>query len=242
MNILLVSASRDELLALFPDKYKPSPDSIPDAKPLAPPKGLFGSNRVFICCTGVGPINASLSMGIALTTLARENTPPDHVLLTGLAGAHSLEQNPLRSFCLVEREIWPEYGLHDGHSVIAQAFKWPIWDNAPGGPLYDSVSLQGLEAFLSSSKQKQHFTPVTSLSVAGVSASFARANELWDRYHAELENMEGFAVAYACLRHSIPCTEVRCVSNIIGPRTPDQKDFPGALKKLGTLLSTLTLI
>ena len=81
-----------------------------------------------------------------------------------------------------------------------------------------------------------------SLSVAGVSASFARARDLQQRYHAELENMEGFAVAYACARAGVPCVEVRSVSNKVGPRQKDEKDFPGALEALAQVLPSLNLV
>ena len=81
-----------------------------------------------------------------------------------------------------------------------------------------------------------------SLTVAGVSASFARAADLRGRYKADLENMEGFAVAYACARQGIPCVEVRSVSNKVGPRAREEKDFPGALRALAQVLPALNLI
>lgn len=86
------------------------------------------------------------------------------------------------------------------------------------------------------------FLPCRSLTVAGVSASFVRARDLWNRYHAELENMEGFAVAYACARAGLPCVEIRSVSNKVGPRTKEEKDFPGALQALDAVLPSLNLL
>ena len=63
-----------------------------------------------------------------------------------------------------------------------------------------------------------------------------------NRYRAELENMEGFAVAYACARAGVPCVEIRAVSNKVGPRAADEKDFPGALAALGRILPALGLL
>ena len=54
--------------------------------------------------------------------------------------------------------------------------------------------------------------------------------------------MEGFAVAYACAREGIPCVEARSVSNKVGPRANDEKDFPGALRALTRVLPALNLI
>ena len=78
--------------------------------------------------------------------------------------------------------------------------------------------------------------------MAGVSASANRVRDLWNRYHAELENMEGFAVAYACARVGIPCVEIRSVSNKAGPRAREEKDFPGALAALENILPALNLL
>ena len=242
MALLLVSATSEELLALFPDDYKPSKELLCEYVPFPAPRGLFRHGKPVYCClTGIGPINAAFAMGQAISLLKNDSISIDHVLITGLAGSHDLERISLRSFCVVTEEIWPEYGLHDGNVVIAQAFRWPLWQNGPNGPVFDRVPLEGLELFDLSKKQAALFTTCRALTVAGVSASFARTNMLWDRYHADLENMEGFSVAYACQRFALPCTEIRCVSNKTGPRKPDEKDFPGALQKLGILLHTLNL-
>ena len=66
--------------------------------------------------------------------------------------------------------------------------------------------------------------------------------DLRARYAAGLENMEGFAVAYACARMDIPCVGIRSVSNKVGPRAQDEKDFPGALAALTRVLPALNLI
>ena len=78
--------------------------------------------------------------------------------------------------------------------------------------------------------------------MAGVSASLERARDMVQRYGADLENMEGFAVAYACARHGVPCVEVRVVSNKVGPRAKDEKDFSGALQRLAEVLPTFKLL
>lgn len=158
------------------------------------------------CLTGVGPLNAALALGLCLGRAEAEGRPVDVVLNAGLAGSFELTRLPLRSLCLVREEIWPEFGLHDGQSVTAEAFSFPLWRRpAPtdGGhaDVRDRLSLDnaaGLAALgFRGAEDALPFRPCRSLTVAGVSASFDRARSLWNRYHAELENMEGFAVAYA---------------------------------------------
>ena len=198
-----------------------------------------------LCCiTGIGPINAALAMGHVLSRAAAEGAPVSAVLNAGLAGAFDLEARPLLSHCLVREEIWPEYGLHDGQSVTAGAFGFPQWQPPQGEAVRDRLTLSGVEALAPFGGRcaKDALADCRSLTVAGVSASFARAADLRGRYQADLENMEGFAVAYACARQGIPCVEVRSVSNKVGPRAREEKDFPGALRALAQVLPALNLI
>ena len=198
-----------------------------------------------LCCiTGVGPINAALAMGMALCRARAEGTPITAVLNAGLAGAFDLAARPLLSLCLVGEEIWPEYGLHDGQSVTADAFGFPQWQPKTGPAVRNRLPLAGVEALaqFGARQQTDVFLPSTSLTVAGVSASFSRAADLRTRYRADLENMEGFAVAYACAREGVPCVEARSISNKVGPRAHDEKDFPGALRALSRVLPALNLI
>ena len=244
MALLLVTATAEELFALFPDKFRPSADKMQEYFPHPAPDGFFPhKHKIFYCLTGTGPLNAALATGVSLGILSRSGIEVERVLLTGLAGAYDLARIPLCSLCLVQQEIWPEYGLNDGNAVIAQAFKWPQWKDAPGGPVFDRIDLDSAQSFALTPKViDKNFQLCSSLTVAGVSASFERARTLWDRYHADLENMEGFAVAYACARLAVPCTEIRCVSNKTGPRRPEEKDFSGALGRLEELFSLLHLV
>lgn len=202
------------------------------------------AGNALCCITGVGPINAALALGHVLSRAEAEGTPIRAVLNAGLAGAFDLEANPLLSLCAVREEIWPEYGLHDGQSVTAGAFGFPQWQPPRGEPVRDRLALSGVEALAAFGAKcaQDALTDCRSLTVAGVSASFARAADLRGRYKADLENMEGFAVAYACARQGIPCVEIRSVSNKVGPRAREEKDFPGALRALAQVLPALNLI
>ena len=80
------------------------------------------------------------------------------------------------------------------------------------------------------------------LTVAGVTACADRVEDLRAAYAPLAESMEGFAVAYACARMGIPCVGIRSVSNKVGPRAHDEKDFPGALRALSRILPALNLI
>ena len=242
--LLVCAATAAELAHAAPGLV--AEDALRELTPV--PVRLKGREALF-CVTGVGPVNAALALGFCfgLTSGAAKGGPAAYrigaVLNVGLAGAFDLEATPLRALCLVEEEIWPEYGLNDGSSVTARAFSHPQWREADGAPgdVYDRLRLADAGVVARREPTADAFLPRRSLTVAGVSASFARARELANRHRAELENMEGFAVAYACARAGVPCVEVRAVSNKVGPRAAGEKDFPGALAALGGILPALGL-
>lgn len=249
MRILVCAATGKELAALAPDILQGLAERLEQADYgssalFAPaPMALSGrKNELLVSLTGVGPLNAALAMGLTLEAMRRQDLAPTLVLNVGLAGAYDLGEVPLRSLCCVVKEIWPEYGLHDGKSVTAQAFSWPQWQRSEerGGAVYDRLPLLGMDDLAAMGVDGKGFMPCSSLTVAGVSASFDRAHDLRVRYGAQLENMEGFAVAYACARCGIPCLEIRSVSNKVGPRAKHEKDFPGALEALGSLGAMLS--
>lgn len=244
MAFLILAPTPDELRALAKDLLPPE---IVEMRPY--PLRLGQTDALF-CATGIGPVNAAMATGycLGLTSSTEVFGKPwkiDCCLLAGLAGAFDLEKWPLRKLFLVREEIWPEYGLNDGANVVARAFHYPQWKRPGQEDIYDRARLCGLEAINADpkwlEKKASEYPECASLTVAGVTASFARARQLESLYHAALENMEGFAVALACLRAAVPCVEIRSVSNKIGPRSKDEKDFAGALKSLEAILPQLNL-
>ena len=245
MTLLLCAATARELAGLAPGFAPPglpplavapggaTDDPWPEMRLWPLPLRRGGA----LCClTGGGPLNAALALGLALERARAEGTPVSVVCNAGLAGAFSLEDRPLRSLCLVREEIWPEYGLNDGRSVVAGAFGFPLWQPPGGAPVRDRLPLAGADVLGAGAAA---LPAVRSLTVAGVTASRERAEQLCRSYGADLENMEGFAVAYACARAGLPCVEARCVSNKVGPRARDEKDFAGALHALAGVLPAL---
>lgn len=241
MAYLVCVATEKELTALAPDVFADSA-GYDEMRLIEMPASYMAKEQLFFCITGVGPINAAMAVGKCLEVASRK-CKVEAVFNIGLAGAYDLSMVPLRTLCWVKEEIWPEYGLHDGFSVTARAFSFPLWQRQEGD-VYDSITLSSPGEIDSrfSKIADEKYLACRSLTVAGVSASFGRAGQLLNTYHADLENMEGFAVAYACARFAMPCLEIRSVSNKVGPRKKDEKDFPGALEVLSTVLPSLNLL
>lgn len=192
---------------------------------------------VLALVTGIGVVNAALALGRAL-----ERADISGVLNLGVAGSFDLAAHPLCSVRLVEREIWPEYGLLFSGAVSADVHALGFaLDGAPvsdAEAVFDRLAWDAPAGLARMGLNAAGSSPVglvcaTSLTVSGVTADAQRARELSARFDAGLENMEGFALAYGARRSGLPFAELRAVSNAVGSRPPADWDLPGALAALG---------
>jgi len=71
---------------------------------------------------------------------------------------------------------------------------------------------------------------VTVNTVHGKDGSIAA---ILQRFHPQIESMEGAAFMYACLIQEVPCAQVRAVSNIVERRTRAAWKMTEAIDALG---------
>lgn len=187
---------------------------------------------VLALVTGIGVINAALSLGRAL-----QRGDVAGVLNLGVAGSFDLTAHPLGSVRLVEREIWPEYGLLSSGHCAADArslgFALNGVNATDAAAIFDSLDWDAPAGLARMGLGHGDLTCATSLTVSGVTADVERARELFARFGAGLENMEGFALAYATRLSGLPFAELRALSNAVGSRPPKDWNLPGALTALG---------
>lgn len=246
--LLIVTATASELAAALPDlpdlPGRPNLSAIEQGKTQA--LHLKGE-AVLVQACGVGMLNAGLSLGAALGA-GHHRHEITGVLNLGLAGSFDLERLPLGSICAVRRETWPEYGLGLENGVVdARALKFPLARlngeavvNNQGAEVWDSLDLDPDKAAAAMGLHlPDHWHRAAGLTVNTVSGTPGRAGTLQRAHGAELENMEGFALAYACALARVPFLEIRSVSNLVGSRDKAHWDLTGGLKALGTAAKTL---
>ncbi len=192
---------------------------------------LAHGRPVLALVTGIGVVNAAFALGRAL-----ERADISGVLNLGVAGSFDLAAHPLCSVRLVEREIWPEYGLLFSGAVAADARALGFaLDGAPASDeeaVFDRLAWDAPAEARRLGIDPSGLARAASLTVSGVTADAGRARELSARFGAGLENMEGFALAYGARRSGLPFAELRAVSNAVGSRPPKDWDLPGALAAL----------
>jgi len=229
-RLIITTATRREMRSAL--QAVSCPADLPYGQPV---EWTLKHRACTLLITGIGPINAALQLGRAL---ARADEVLG-VLNLGIGGSFDLEELPLLQLCTVHEEIWPEFGLWTDQGLKPRALKFPL-GILQGGSVWDRIDLEpGKAAAQAGIKLASEWPTVRSLSVAGVTGTLERAAALWQRYRAELENMEGFALGWACLQAGVPFVECRSVSNLVGTRNSQDWDIPGALRELGQALPDL---
>jgi futalosine hydrolase len=227
--LLVVAATGRELAAAL---------GVKDCGPQGAVTELSVHGRsVLALVAGIGVVNTALELGRALGW-----SDVTGVLDVGVAGSFDLGAHPVGCVRLVERECWPEYGLLCTGAVAADArgLGFALDGGAPGADaIFDSLEWSAAAELPSLGLAAEGWTTATSLTVSGVTADPQRAQALFGRFGAGLENMEGFAAAYAARRAGLPFAELRAVSNPVGARPPQGWNLPGALDALGQAVRRL---
>jgi futalosine hydrolase len=175
-------------------------------------------SRVEILVTGIGPVEATAATSRALAT-----SSPSIVINAGIGGGFRGRAAVGDAFA-IETEHFAELGLEDG---------------SPLPPLPGSVRLvqridsdaalvdlcSGIGARIGSA-----------ITVSTITTSEARADSLAERFEAEIEAMEGFAVLRSAAVAGIPALELRGVSNLVGPREQGAWDFDAGARAVTALL------
>mgnify|MGYP006273138091 CR=1 FL=1 len=222
--IALVTATRKEMHAVLGPRAQGLPMKVNCVQEIP-----WGRRTLLLLITGIGPVNAAMALG----KLVGQRPDLAGVVNMGIAGSFSLQAFPLGSVVGVHTEIWPEFGLYTEEGVDAKGLGFGqgrvrnkvVWDSLSLQPDVDAQNM-GLEL-------DSGWSRVVSLSVAGVSGTIQRARQLQTQTNADIENMEGFALAWACTVHGLPFVQIRSISNRVGWRSQDEWDMDSAFTSLG---------
>lgn len=189
----------------------------------------LNGRKLLLAVSGVGLVNTAMTAGRLLETEGLTG-----VVNLGIAGAYDVEEFPLGTAAYVWQETWPEYGLLDEDGrVDPKAIGFPqgevggrqVWNRVLLNPVNDAESM-GLT-------MPEKAGRASSVSVSGVTGAADRAGWLKTAYNGDIENMEGFALAFATMQKGLPFLEVRTISNLVGSRYEEDWDLKGALSALG---------
>jgi futalosine hydrolase len=193
-------------------------------------EGTFGDQRVILCISGMGKVNAAHT-----ATLMLARFDPEALIVFGIGGAYPSSGAGVGDLAIAKEEIagdegvlTPE-GFKDTEYIgipLIKAAASPVYTTYPASEQLVRRSLQSLVAHQRSGRGKIHVGSFVTLSTC--SGTTVRARELEERYRGLCENMEGAAVAHVAALHDVPWFEVRGISNIVEDRDLTKWDIPGA--------------
>jgi len=173
-----------------------------------------------------------LETAVCLTRFLSRNNTIRAIINCGVAGAFVGAGPGLLDICLAETETLPEAGV-----LLADGVHPLDTIRMPTQFVLDPTLLSTAMTTLVASGVNVWSGPF--VSVLAVSGTLARGNELRSRHGALCENMEGAAVARVAQAFSIPCLEVRAVSNMVEDRDVSAWRLPEAIERCAEAVASL---
>lgn len=183
---------------------------------------------------GVGKVAAAVALSDRIARLR-----PRGVLLFGVAGAYPERHKAGASLrvgdvVVVERDSFGDEGVvvADGF-VDVKSLGMPAHDLPAAGPFV----LDALRSRLAADRLDAPL--VTATTVSACSGSETQSLHLAQRTGADIETMEGAAVAFVCAQLGLPLVHVRVVSNMCGERSRGGWDLGRAVRVLHDAVTQL---
>jgi futalosine hydrolase len=164
---------------------------------------------------GVGKTAAAFELGRVLA-----QRRPERLVVFGVAGTYATEAAPrVGEVCLVVRDTLADEG-------VATPERFVSLDELGLSPASELRADPDLVARVSSTLG--HPPRLGGATVSTCSGTDERAQRMAARTGADVETMEGAAIAWVCAQLSIPWVAVRAVSNRTGDRNEAGWDLDGA--------------
>lgn len=183
--------------------------------------------------TGVGPVETTLS----LAGILQRKSTIDCVINFGIAGAYlendTSVQAELLDLCLAEQEFFGDLGIQLADTVEPLQEDLPVQDHF----VLDSGLLSTAGHLLRDAGYS--YTLGAFVTVSCASGTLHRGNQLGRQFHGLCENMEGAAVARVCQEFSLPCLEIRCISNMVEDRDQEKWQLQEACIQAGKAAATI---
>ncbi len=192
--------------------------------------GGFEPGLAVVALCGFGPVAAA-----ARTAALLASVRPARVLLLGIAGTFDAERLPIGGALAFDAVAIEGIGAGEGASLAGPAaLGFPQWPGGEGaGAIHDRIVLAPAgtaEVRGAADVRSLHERATLLLSTCAASASPEQAAVRRARFPDALaEDMEGFAVAFACALAGVPCHVVRGISNVVGDRNPARWRIPAAI-------------
>jgi len=209
MNILIVSATDAEIAPLT-EHFKTA----------QLPSNISGG----IVVTGVGMLNTAYELTKHLQT-----SKYDLVLQVGVAGSY-VTNIGLGDLVFVTSDQYGDLGAED-HDDYLDIFEMGLIN--PNVPPYIVGKMLTPLLPVHNKIRMPQVSGLTVNTVSGSERTIKRRNE---KYHCDIESMEGAAFHYVCLKEKVCFAQVRAISNYVTPRDKAAWNMKAAIINLNKWL------
>ena len=176
----------------------------------------YADRDVDVLLTGVGMVATAAWCSRVLSA-----SQYDLALNLGVCGSFDPDLEPGTVVHVVKDRI-AELGAEDGDAFLA----------------FHDLALPGESELLNPGQANPAIADLPA--VRGITVNTVHGNEqsiaaVVQRFHPQVESMEGAAFMYACVIHEVPFAQVRAVSNVVEKRNRDAWKMPEAIANLGTV-------
>ena len=169
-------------------------------------KDLFSSKDILI--TGVGMLNTTLNLTAKLSS-----TNYDLVINMGVAGSFNSDIK-IGNVVEVVEDIFSEIGFQNGESFS------------------EFINFEVKNTFVVDGRT--NLKKVKGITVNTVHGNEDSIHKIIDRLNPDIESMEGAAVFMVCNNFSIPCIQIRSISNKVEKRNTENWNLPLAIENLNS--------
>ncbi|HRH65341.1 MAG TPA: futalosine hydrolase [Bacteroidia bacterium] len=181
----------------------------------------FRKNQVDRLVSGVGMVATTHS----LTRELQSNTY-DLAINIGLAGSFD-RTIPVGEVVRIVEDIFSELGAEDGENFLS----------------LKDIGLPGTDILINFDEEKNSllntFRKVRGITVNTVHGEEKSIEKVINRYHPQVETMEGAAFFYVCGKEGIPAIQLKSISNYVERRNKEAWNIPLALDNLKSAVTEL---
>jgi futalosine hydrolase len=176
--------------------------------------------NIHIKICGVGMVSTAYELG----KLSHEKF--DYSINVGIAGAFD-KSIKIGEVVVVKEEIFSELGAEDGKRFLK------ISDLNLGNEKIAPSKLFVPKKILS------HLKKVRGITVNTVHGDIHSIKKVVERFHPQIESMEGGAFYFACHHNKWKCLQIRAISNYVEKRDKTKWNIPLAIQELNKTLIDL---
>ena len=217
MRILVTAAEQQEI-----DCALKAYDNVKESLP--------SDVQIDFTLTGIGITCACYTVTKGIYTGRLEGNPYNLIINIGIAGSYDLEQFPIGSAAIIDREYFGDLGF-DSEQGFEDLFKYGIWKKDQF-PYTNGALARKVTPYKNIEEALAKYSSGAGLTVQTVTGKESKVKELANMFSPMIESMEGAAVYYAALMEDVPFFELRTVSNAVGERDTKKWDSKATLNTL----------